>query len=185
MINVQSEVSPTGYQISIRWSASKPKTFPPKSEKRTLIKFTPTDPCDELRAPSPTMMTMTMMMANQSDDGDQKPLTTPPLNPKPSSLHVYSRRPKNSWNFPKSLSFFDSLLSMGTGSISDAAAAAGDDSKVKVAKLAVINDIVEMSVDDDHHSKNRSLFGLHKPRLCDETSQRKKQNSSRSKRWVR
>lgn len=75
---------------------------------------------------------------------------------------------------------------MGAGSISEAAAAAaGDDSKVKVTKLAVINNIVDMSVDDYHHSKSQSLVGLHKPRLHDETSQRKKQNSSRSKRWVR
>lgn len=130
------------------------------------------------------MMTTT---ANHSNDDDRKTQTT--TNPGPPAVHVYSRRPKSSCNSPKSLSFYDSLLTMsdsvGSGSISDAAAAADDDSKVGFqpthSKMAVINDdIVQIGVhdNDDHHST-----GQQKPRLsCVETTQRKKQNS---KRWVR
>ncbi|KAF3451574.1 hypothetical protein FNV43_RR07669 [Rhamnella rubrinervis] len=83
--------------------------------------------------------------------------------------------------FPQKPLLFRFLANYGAGSISDTAAG-GDDSNVKVTKLAVISDIVEMSVNDHHHSTNRALVGLHRP---DETSQRKKQRSSRSKRWVR
>lgn len=127
--------------------------------------------------------------ANRPNDGDRKTPTT--RNPGPPAVHVYSRRPKSSRNSPKSLSFYDSLLTMsdsvGSGSISDAAAAAADDSKVgfqpKHSKMAVINDdIVQIGVHDDDNDDHHST-GQQKPRLSRaETTQRKKQNS---KRWVR